>query len=701
MNQKSAEEISIQGQQLKQEGKLQQAIYCYQQAIELNPSNYDFYYKLGRIFQEQGEIVNASIYYREAIKINPHYSWSYHSLGEILAKQGKLEEAINCYYQAIELNPDFFWSHYNLGQIFQQQQQLDKAINYYQQAIKLNSQYSWSYHSLAEVLAQQNRFQEAIIYYRQAIELNPEFPNSHYQLGRHLQQQGQLEEAISCYRQFINLEPKHFWSYYYLGETLTKKNRLEEAIFYYRKGIELNPNIPDFYYQLGRIYQQQGQLKKAIDSYRQTLKIEPKHFWSYYYLGETLSQTYQFTEAIDCYQQAIELNPKAIRSCFNLGKILLQQGQEVIDKYRKSIEGKSNVFKAYIEIGLGQAWEQQSQFQKTINCYQKAIEFSPRLELPYKLLHYVPVKSEQLDDLIQFYKKMIEIVPDFALAWGNLGDNLTQKDRLDEAISCYRNSCYYNTIASHPNLAEFDWSTKKSQEPDFIIIGMAKCGTSSLFQYLREHPQILLPHKKEINFFNNNFNRGVDWYLAHFPAITDREDFLTGEASPYYLSTPEVDRRIFQLFPNVKLIILLRNPVERTISEYYHSFNRGLQKKSLLEIINSEKEYLARVSETESIYEFGYLLNSIYVDRIQRWMSIFPQENILILESKLFFERTDIYMKKIFDFLGLPHHTSSFYHKYNTGYYDSVSHDIKRILTEFFEPYNQRLEEYLDRNFNW
>ncbi len=105
--------------------------------------------------------------------------------------------------------------------------------------------------------------------------------------------------------------------------------------------------------------------------------------------------------------------------------------------------------------------------------------------------------------------------------------------------------------------------------PDFIIIGAMRGGTTSLYSYLTEHPSIGSAYMKEIHFFDVFFNKGLYWYRSQFPSSVQKyyaehvqkRSFITGEASPYYLFHPHAPKRIAKTLPQVKLIVLLRNPV--------------------------------------------------------------------------------------------------------------------------------------------
>ena len=247
---------------------------------------------------------------------------------------------------------------------------------------------------------------------------------------------------------------------------------------------------------------------------------------------------------------------------------------------------------------------------------------------------------------------------------------------------------------------------KKLKGPDFLIIGTQKGGTNSLYNYLIQHPKVAPASGKEIHYFDFNFDKGLDWYQSQFADVAP--DIITGEGSPYYLYHPLVAPRLYDLYPQVKLIVLLRNPVERAISHYYWEVKIGCESLSLAEAIASESTRLA--GETEKIVQEGtyysfnhqhysYLARGIYVEQLQNWMKVFPREQFLILKSEDFFDRPAATMEKVEKFLELPSHKLDEYIPYNQNNYPPVSDAIYRELTEYFQPYNQRLSEELGIDF--
>ena len=619
------------------------------------------------------------------------------SAGEHLEQAGKLAEALACYQQATKLNPQHYYYHYKLGGICSQQDELDWATQCFERAIALNSNDSWSYHALGEICAQQSQIDAAINYYQQAIEHNPSFSWSNYNLACLYQQRNQWAVAKVQFQQAIALEPDFFWSHYFLAETLDKLNERTAAIAHYQKAIELNPEHDRAYYHLARHLQQEGKLAAAVEYYRRCIEGEGADFDCYYFLAETLIQLQRTQEALDYAETAIALQPNNLLPYYQIGSILSGRGEKAIANYRKSAANKPLVFRVNLELGLAQAWEQQGKLSKSIAACQRAIKIDPTAEMPYRIMQYLPINSSAIDSAIAFYRR-IGSLAQTPLLWGNLGDLLTKQGRIDEAIDSYRRGCQRHIVSQNPELADLDW--QQSTAPDFIIVGASKCGTTSLFFYLSQHPYILLPHKKEIDFFNRNFHLGVSWYLAQFPAVADAR-FITGEASPLYIYDPLARARIKQLFPNIKIIMMLRNPVARTISEYYHAVNHDLEHRSLLEIVETEREILATQPRSEVMTKFGYLFNSIYLDKIKQWQADFPPENILVIDSESFFEQTDAIMQQVWQFLGLPAIAPSQHIRYNVGSYPPVSPKIEQELQKFFTPYNRELAAYLNRSFSW
>ena len=252
--------------------------------------------------------------------------------------------------------------------------------------------------------------------------------------------------------------------------------------------------------------------------------------------------------------------------------------------------------------------------------------------------------------------------------------------------------------------------SERTEPPHFMILGTQKGGTNSLYNYLGQHPQILSAIQKEIHFFSLHYHKGIDWYRAQFPSTADGNLLRAGEGTPYYLFHPCVPGRVCNHFPQMKFIVLLRNPTDRAISHYYWEVNLGYEMLPLEEAIARESERLEGEAEKlladESYYSYNhqhysYLSRGIYIEQLQNWMNFFGREQFLILKSEDLFSRPAGAVNRVFEFLGLPAYELTNYKKYNVGDYRAIGPQIRQQIAEYFRPHNDKLVEFLGEDFVW
>jgi hypothetical protein len=251
--------------------------------------------------------------------------------------------------------------------------------------------------------------------------------------------------------------------------------------------------------------------------------------------------------------------------------------------------------------------------------------------------------------------------------------------------------------------------------PDFLIIGAQKSGTTFLYQFLAQHPRVKPAFVKEIHYFDLNFRKGTNWYRSHFPLqIRNTRTFITGEASPYYLFHPHAARRASMVVPEAKLIVLLRNPVDRAFSHYQHQVKRvtGDARETLTfegaieteeRVVPAEaskmlqdEHYTSRSHRTRS-----YLSRGRYLDQLQIWSSFFPRRQMLVLKSEDLFDDTTNSLERVLNFLSIPQWKPETYSIPNKREYSGLDPLLRHRLDEYYEPHNQRLYEYLGVDFGW
>lgn len=176
--------------------------------------------------------------------------------------------------------------------------------------------------------------------------------------------------------------------------------------------------------------------------------------------------------------------------------------------------------------------------------------------------------------------------------------------------------------------------------PNLIVIGAMKCGTTSLHRYLDLHPEIGMSRPKELEFFieERNWSRGIDWYRSHF-----RERFkVRGESSPGYSHHPRfpgVPARMSRVVPEARLILLVRDPIERMLSHYVHLVSSGLESRSVREAL------------TAPLAENPYLRRSLYHTQLELYLERFPARRILVVCTEDLLERRRETLRGVFEFL--------------------------------------------------
>ena len=253
--------------------------------------------------------------------------------------------------------------------------------------------------------------------------------------------------------------------------------------------------------------------------------------------------------------------------------------------------------------------------------------------------------------------------------------------------------------------------------PDFLVIGVGRGGTTSCFHYLSQHPSIIGSAYDEIGFFDENFHLGLNWYRSMFPTKFLKKKIakrfgkcLTYDVTPSYIRKPWVARRIKELFPKIKLIALLRNPVDKVYSTYQSSIKSGVQKPSFEEMVEEDIKTFQKFENTNSIIDDEYFRNYIekshlgrglYAQQLKIWFELFDPKQLLILTSEELSTETNKAMNKIFQFLDLPDYEIPDTVKRSTANYTNMKMDTRKKLISFFSKYNQDLFKLLDQEFDW
>ena len=252
--------------------------------------------------------------------------------------------------------------------------------------------------------------------------------------------------------------------------------------------------------------------------------------------------------------------------------------------------------------------------------------------------------------------------------------------------------------------------------PDFIVIGVGRGGTTTLHHNLSKNPSLFSASYDETGFFDENFHLGLNWYRSLFPTkftknkiIKNSNNFLSYEVTPSYIRKPWTARRIKKILPNVKLIAILRNPVDRTYSHYNMSVNEGNNKNSFQNIMDKnfkELEKLSSYDKTSDEYfknfvEHSHLARGLYAEQLKTWFNIFDKKQIHITSTENLSSNPQQTFSKIFNFLEIPDYKVKKLENKRKGNYLPMQNNVRKKLLNYFKPYNEELFELIGQKFNW
>jgi hypothetical protein len=253
--------------------------------------------------------------------------------------------------------------------------------------------------------------------------------------------------------------------------------------------------------------------------------------------------------------------------------------------------------------------------------------------------------------------------------------------------------------------------------PGFLIIGAQKAGTTALYAYLREHPSVTGPPWKEVSFFDRQFWRGPAWYRGNFPnAFYLRRtrtrtgvEPIVGEASPSYLFHPLAPQRVAALLPGVRLVALVRNPIDRALSHYHHEVALGREPLPFEQALAQEDERMEGELErmrdpryfSHAWWNFTYLSRGRYAEQLERWLEVVPHERLLVIPSEDLLARPGETYGQVLEFLGVPPHELDSYPRVFVREYGEMDSRTRGELRDYYAEPNRRLYELLGRDLGW
>ena len=255
--------------------------------------------------------------------------------------------------------------------------------------------------------------------------------------------------------------------------------------------------------------------------------------------------------------------------------------------------------------------------------------------------------------------------------------------------------------------------------PDLLIVGGQRCGTTSMYQALVQQPTVFRPvWRQGVHYFDVDYAHGLSWYRAHFPlrAQLRRAERRYGtralafESSPYYLFHPLAAARIAQDLPGVRLLVLVRDPVERAYSAHAHEYARGFETLDFTDALAAEAARLEGEDErlqSEPGYESAahrhqaYRARGEYAAQLERVAGLVGRDRVKVVDSHRFFTDPEPVYSEVLDWLGVSSRAHVHFERHNARPRPDLPAHLREELETHFEPHDRALEAWLGHRPSW
>ena len=246
----------------------------FEHALQVTSNNHMAHNGLGVVLKNQGRFDEAIGHYLEALRIKPDFQETHNNLGFAYFRKGDNRKAVKHYLEALRIRPDFEKAHSNLGIALEKEGRINEAISHFSEALRLRPD-AGAYNNLGVTLFRKGDTQGAIKNYLEALRLQPDSVDGHYNLGVALEKEGRTDAAVSHYLEALRIKPDYVGAHNNLGIVLEKKGRIDEAIGHYLEALRIKPDFEEAHNNLGIALFVKGNIQGAIYHFKEALRLEP------------------------------------------------------------------------------------------------------------------------------------------------------------------------------------------------------------------------------------------------------------------------------------------------------------------------------------------------------------------------------------------------------------------------------------------
>jgi tetratricopeptide (TPR) repeat protein len=332
----------------------------------------------GLSLKNLGKYEEAIVCFNKVLEINPRYADAWDAKGGALDILGKYEEGIGCHNKALEINPKYVEAWLNKGLALDKLGKIEEAIGCFNKALEINPRYADAWDTKGLALGRLGKTEEAIVCFNKALEINPKYADAWLNKGVALDKLGKYEEAIGCFNKALEINPRYSEAWYNKGSSLGNLGKYEEAIGCFNKTLEINPNFAEAWYNKGFSLGNLGKYEEAIAYFNKALGINLRYAEAWLNKGFSLGNLGKYEEAIACFNKALEINPKDAEALYNKGVALDNLGkyEVAIGCFNTTLEINPNLAEAWLNKGfsLGNL----GKYEEAIGCFNMALEINPK-----------------------------------------------------------------------------------------------------------------------------------------------------------------------------------------------------------------------------------------------------------------------------------------------------------------------------------
>jgi tetratricopeptide (TPR) repeat protein len=421
---------------------------------------------------------------------------------------------------------------------------------------------------------------------------------------------------------------------------------------------------PNLYHHQGIALMAQGRYLEAEASLLRSVDQKPWAWWSYKALGELMQQQSRLPEAESYFRRTLALNNAEPWAYYHLYEVEhATVGREVaLEHWLDAVLAAPQMPELPLNIGL--LWLEQGNY--TLEHIAKLRRVADRYPHSQEVRFFLGCLLSQLGHAGAASEYLTQYM---AQAW--------QRD--------YKPS----PIPPQP-----------VKDPEFLIIGTSKSGSSALYDYLVDHPLICPAVVKEVDFWTTYYNNGYAWYRACFMPIPASAAQITGEGSIRSLWHEDAPQRVAAFRPDMKLLLILREPVARAYSEYHMHKRLGEPLPEWEELVTRELAMFPQCplepNDLPQHYsEQSLLVNGAVLSFLKRWLQYFPAQQFLILRSEDLSRNVAGTVNLAYQFLGVPPHQPRSTARSNVGSYPPLSPALEQRLRQWYQPHQNALAEFL------